>query len=355
MFGLFSENGPFSVSPQLTLLSRQYTWNDKYSLIYIDNPVGAGFSFTDSVSGFVTNEEQVGANLYSALSQFFLVFPEEAANDFYVTGESYGGKYVPACAWTIHQMNKNPQMNKINLKGISIGDGMMDPVTQIPGYGDLAYSLSLADENQRAVIQNYEKKIVAHINIGQFIPAFRLFDELMNGDFFPYPTYFTNITGTTNYFNFLTPDYPPNPYPQFLNLDTTRLAIHVGNVPYFDYNSTVEEHLIGDWMVSVKPYLVVLLDNYKALIYNGQNDIILSNSQAENFLQDLIWSGSVQFKKVPRVVWKLQKTDTDPAGYVRSVDRFRQVVVRDAGHLLPLDQPERAYDMITRFINDIPF
>jgi vitellogenic carboxypeptidase-like protein len=88
----------------------------------------------------------------------------------------------------------------------------------------------------------------------------------LNGDFYPYPTYFENITGTNNYFNFLDPVYPPNPYPTFLNLTSTREAIHVGNQAYWDYNATVEMNLIQDWMKSVEPEVATLLDNYKVVI-----------------------------------------------------------------------------------------
>ena len=42
--------------------------------------------------------------------------------------------------------------------------------------------------------------------------AFDAFDEMLNGDFYPYPTYFYNITGYSDYFNFLQPVYPPNPF-----------------------------------------------------------------------------------------------------------------------------------------------
>ena len=39
---------------------------------------------------------------------------------------SYGGKYVPATAYKIHEMNSKGAPF-IPLKGISVGDGMMDP------------------------------------------------------------------------------------------------------------------------------------------------------------------------------------------------------------------------------------
>eukprot|EP01121_Diplochlamys_sp_Union-15-3_P003123 TRINITY_DN1296_c0_g1_i1.p1 TRINITY_DN1296_c0_g1~~TRINITY_DN1296_c0_g1_i1.p1 ORF type:complete len:482 (-),score=105.44 TRINITY_DN1296_c0_g1_i1:24-1397(-) len=355
LFGLFTENGPFSVSPDgQSLIAQPYTWNTKYSLIFIDNPVGTGFSFTSSNDGFSTNEVQVGANLYSVLTQFFQVFPDFSNNDFYVTGESYAGKYVPALAYTIHTRNPSAP-KKINLKGIAIGDGMMDPLTQTQGISDLAYFFSMADSNERKVIKQYEDKIKAAILAEQYEIAFYLFDEMINGDFYPYPTYFANITGTTNYFNFLDPVYAPNPYPQFLNLTDTRSKIHVGSVPFFDYNATVERNLIHDWMTSVKTWVEVLLDNYKVLLYNGQNDVILSAPVAEAYMLQLNWTGSDEYRAAPKLVWKVDKNDMFPAGYAREVKNFRQVVVRDAGHMVPADQPRRAFDMIDRFIQGKSF
>ena len=49
--------------------------------------VGTGFSFTNDSRGFSTDETEVAVNLYSALTQFFMVFSEYQANDFYITGE----------------------------------------------------------------------------------------------------------------------------------------------------------------------------------------------------------------------------------------------------------------------------
>jgi hypothetical protein len=33
--------------------------------------------------------------------------------------------------------------------------------------------------------------------------TFQIFDFLLNGDIYPYPTYFFNVTGSTNYYNIL--------------------------------------------------------------------------------------------------------------------------------------------------------
>lgn len=125
MFGLFMENGPFIVTANKTLELRKYSWNKSHNLLYIDNPVGTGFSFTDNDKGYATNETDVGRDVHTALVQFFKLFPELQGNDFYVTGESYAGKYVPAVSHAIKDYNIKAE-TKINLKGLAIGNGLTD-------------------------------------------------------------------------------------------------------------------------------------------------------------------------------------------------------------------------------------
>jgi vitellogenic carboxypeptidase-like protein len=91
MFGLFVENGPFSVDQNLNVVARDFSWNLHYSMLFIDNPVGAGFSYTQVDAGYCTNQLQVSANLLSLLTQFYAVFPETVPCDLYITGESYAG------------------------------------------------------------------------------------------------------------------------------------------------------------------------------------------------------------------------------------------------------------------------
>jgi hypothetical protein len=87
MFGLFSEMGPWSLDEQLNLVPRPETWNIKYKMLFIDNPVGAGYSSPAIDEGYCTNtKECVASNLHSLLTQFYVVFPEVHAVDLYITG-----------------------------------------------------------------------------------------------------------------------------------------------------------------------------------------------------------------------------------------------------------------------------
>ena len=108
-------------------------------MLYIDNPVGTGFSFTNSSDGLSTTEDEVADNLYkyleaiskfllifcpfsfslffllplplsllSALIQFFLVFPEYLKNPFYITGEVSVYVHVYLCImWCVCDHVKN--------------------------------------------------------------------------------------------------------------------------------------------------------------------------------------------------------------------------------------------------------
>ena len=68
----------------------QYSWSKSASMIYVDNPVGSGFSYS-TFEGLPSGQPEVGEGLYEFLVQFFTLFPQYQSNDFYVFGESYAG------------------------------------------------------------------------------------------------------------------------------------------------------------------------------------------------------------------------------------------------------------------------
>ncbi|XP_069317923.1 probable serine carboxypeptidase CPVL isoform X1 [Eulemur rufifrons] len=350
MFGLFVEHGPYVITSNMTLRTRDFPWTTTLSMLYIDNPVGTGFSFTDDPHGYAVNEDDVAQNLYNALIQFFQLFPEYKDNDFYATGESYAGKYVPAIAHYIHTLNPLTQL-KINLKGIAIGDAYSDPESIIGGYATFMYEIGLLDEKQRKYFQKQCNECIEHIKKQNWIQAFEIMDKLLDGDITSNPSYFQNVTGCMNYYNLLQCVEPEDQtyYAKFLSLSEVRQAIHVGNRTFND-GVIVEKYLREDTVKSVKPWLAEIMNNYKVLIYNGQLDIIVAAPLTERSLKAMDWKGSQEYEKTERKVWKIFKSDDEVAGYVRQVGDFHQVIIRGGGHILPYDQPLRSFDMINRFI-----
>jgi len=150
LLGFYEELGPFGISAAGDIEPRAVNWNMDAHLLALDNPLGTGFSFTHSLDRMATNQTVVGEDLCSALQQFFDLFPELRANEFYATGESYAGKYIPSAAYAIHSHNaKAAPRRRINLRGIAIGDGAFDPPTQLTGFGPLLFSLGLAGGGAR--------------------------------------------------------------------------------------------------------------------------------------------------------------------------------------------------------------
>ncbi|XP_035448410.2 venom serine carboxypeptidase [Spodoptera frugiperda] len=350
LYGLFTENGPIRVRRN-KFERRKYNWALSHHMIYIDNPVGTGFSFTNDSRGYCTDETQVGEQLYSTLIQFFQLFPELQQNKFFVTGESYGGKYVPALAYTIHKKNPSAKL-KINMKGIAIGNGLSDPEHQLV-YGKYLYQIGLIDSNGAKLFEEYENKTKNFIKQGKWDDAFATFDTLLNGDMIDGKSIFTNLTGFNFYFNFLhTKDYTQfEDFGPMLQKSAVRKMIHVGDLPF--HNGTeVEKHLKQDVMKSVAPWISELLDHYYVVIYNGQLDIIVAYPLTENYLKNLNFTGAEDYKTAKRYVWKV---DGEVAGYVKQAGKLVEILVRNAGHMVPGDQPKWALDLITHFTHEKMF
>ena len=168
MYGLFNEMGPFSVAADgSTLVPRAATWNTNYAMVFVDNPVGTGFSYTEDASCYSENMQDVSVNLYAFLTTFLTSYPAYLTVPFYVTGESYAGKYVPSISNYIHQMNlENPKV-RIRLEGLSVGDGLMDPITQVPGYGELLFNEGMASYDELLYWQKQEAQIVQLLKAGE--------------------------------------------------------------------------------------------------------------------------------------------------------------------------------------------
>jgi vitellogenic carboxypeptidase-like protein len=137
---------------------------------------------------------------------------------------------------------------------------------------------------------------------------------------------------------------------KFVTNADRRRQIHVGNSTFHDDN-TVEIKLMNDVYQSIpSAQLTQLFDNYKILIYNGLLDIICAESLTLNWVGDLQWSHSSEYKSAERIIWKVDPSDNQIAGYYKIVNKFLIAAIRNAGHMVPADQPRAMLDLLKRFI-----
>jgi carboxypeptidase C (cathepsin A) len=119
-FGFWTEHGPFRLADNGTTVELyEYSWNKKASVLYVEQPSGVGLSWSADQAHHSTNDEQASADNLLFLKAFFEVFPSFKANEFYVTGESYGGHYVPQLCSRI--LDDPVFERSINMKGFFIG------------------------------------------------------------------------------------------------------------------------------------------------------------------------------------------------------------------------------------------
>jgi len=130
LLGWAQEHGP-AVFKQMSAEweLNDFAWNKRANVIYLESPAGVGFSYIDSTddSDWETNDETSAQQNLEAILDFFVKFPDFKRNEFYVSGESYAGIYVPFLASKILEYNKTaPEVQKVMLKGILVGNGVTD-------------------------------------------------------------------------------------------------------------------------------------------------------------------------------------------------------------------------------------
>lgn len=332
---LFTCNGPFIVNANLTLAPRKFSWHLHHHLLYFDNPVGTGYSFTDD-DGYVQNEHEVGRDLYEALRQFFTLFSELQTNEFYITGVSYAGKYIPALGYTILNRKQIPsELPKINLVGMSIGNGLTDPLHQ-ENNSEYLYQIGLVDTNGRDTLAQIAAVGISHIVDQDYESAFRILSGNLKSEI-------RNLTGFTAFNNYIVPiQINTTLCNEFIQTPSSRRAIHVGNKTFHN-SSTVLEHLKLDFYQSVADLMSELLSHYRVQLYSGQLDLLVPYPSTENFLQHLNFSGAAEYKTANRTIWHV---DDEIAGYMKRAGNLTEFLVRNAGHHAIHDQPKWGLNLL---------
>lgn len=91
------------------------------NVIFLESPAGVGFSYSNTSSDYYNvGDKRTAIDSYAFLVNWLERFPEYKTRDFFITGESYAGHYVPQLAHTIVSKNKRTKETVINLKGIAV-------------------------------------------------------------------------------------------------------------------------------------------------------------------------------------------------------------------------------------------
>lgn len=134
------------VDPYPDLSYNQYTWAKSTTLLYVEQPIGTGFSYG---SPLPETERDAAGDIWHFMLNFLDVFPHLKDYEFFVMGESYAGMFVPSIAHYFHTQNLKPENPRINLAGAALGNGWIDGRVQGPAVIDYSWWHGLIDEPTR--------------------------------------------------------------------------------------------------------------------------------------------------------------------------------------------------------------
>ncbi|CAG9336337.1 unnamed protein product [Blepharisma stoltei] len=358
--GFFYEHGPYLFPEDGTELVRnQYAWNTNASVLYIEAPAGVGFSILGNEANNSTDDELTAHDNLLAVLQFFRKFPEYRNHDFYITGESYAGIYVPTLVNNILMYNSYTPYNRINIVGFAVGNGVTDwNYDTTPAFMRMAWYYGLIGFNM------YNKLVQDCNNLNDWNSencqndTEYIYDSVLPNiniyDIYGQCIYHENALEDTKLrFKYL---YDMNPnlgiIPPcvgwvgaytYLRNDTVRAAF---NIP-----TSVQEWKLCSSLNYLSDYIHGSYYLYPSLIRAGLKILIYSGDVdgAVPLIGTRMWLQNLNLQMItPYSSWYV---DEQVAGFQIEYQGLKLVTVKGAGHMVPQWKPAQAWHMLYDFIN----
>ncbi|KAH7140981.1 Alpha/Beta hydrolase protein [Dactylonectria macrodidyma] len=362
-----------------------YAWNSNATVIFVDQPLGVGYSYGKRQ---VSHLADAMDDLYAFLVRLFAARPEWGARDFYIAGESYGGSWVPALGATIHRMQSSRvaklaaatssrELSTINLKGIMVGNGLMDQKSQRRGNWETGCTssgsgrlLPIFNASQCAQIAETTPRCEAltqaceasnyNMNVCNVAEAYCMKNgfDLLNDT--PWNGYDLSVNCTA------TPklcELPPLGMMAWVNSKAVR--DHLGVSPEKGTALMISPQVSRDFYQNAEvgypshQWVTELLDSdIRVLIYAGNRDWMCTAPGMKLFVDNLVWRGNGPFRSQPDFPLSHEvlglpldgRENRTVLGSHKSYSLLSFVEVEAAGHMVPMDQPRVAHAMMNKWL-----
>lgn len=355
--GLFMELGPSSINKKIEVVYNDYSWNSNASVIFLDQPVNVGYSYSGSS---VSDTVAAGKDVYALLSLFFKQFPEYASQDFHIAGESYGGHYIPVFASEILSHKKR----NINLKSVLIGNGLTDGLTQYEYYrpmacGDGGYPAVLDEgscqsmDNALPRCQQMIESCYSSESSWVCVPASIYCNNALLAPYQRTGQNVYDVRGKCEDESNLC--YKGMGYvSDYLNKAEVRKALGAEVDGYDSCNFDINRNFLfhGDWMKPYHRLVPELLEQIPVLIYAGDADFICNWLGNKAWSEALEWPGKSKFAsaELEDLVIKDNEHTGKKIGQVKSHGNFTFMRLYGGGHMVPMDQPESSLEFFNRWL-----
>jgi len=345
MHGLFYQNGPFRLEKD-QLVKNVYSFNNIADVLYLDQPVGTGFSNCTNTSWIPHNESAIVDDLMSFFSLFLRAHPEYSYRATYLYTQGYGSHFALPLA-------KNMLKGLIplaNIQGIALGNPLIRPELQMTSISSFSKEKGLTTEFK--YIASMYGYIIASIfiDLDYDVPAYDMI-TLANGIIIGAHHHAFNrldyrikcITGQCDY-NF-------SELNSFLEQPEVRRALET---EHRNFNYTSPE--VFRWLIKNNEYLsdksdslIYFLDNTTIPIYifTGEYDWQYNIKGMDEVIASLHWSGR---KEMETATWKNWYSDGILEGKYKHTKGLYYVHALNAGHYVGMNLPSFTLDLMSRLM-----
>nr|XP_050031932.1 venom serine carboxypeptidase-like [Dermacentor andersoni]XP_054925104.1 venom serine carboxypeptidase-like [Dermacentor andersoni] len=195
LFGQFLESGPLGIGPDGQLYRRRPTLQEEADVVYLDQPVGGGYSFARDRRGFARTLDDIADSIEEFLRQFLVLFPENRNRRFYAIGESYGAR---SALGIVNRLQVNRSL-PLRVSGVILGVPFVAPLLDLIDSSDYLYSTGLIDGRGHRLFAERFQQIKLAAGFNRTIAAALLLKTVFNAKFDDEPTLYQQLTGYTDH------------------------------------------------------------------------------------------------------------------------------------------------------------
>ncbi|CAL1702100.1 unnamed protein product [Somion occarium] len=366
--GLLMELGPCSIdmnnSSTNGTLWNPHSWNSEANIFFLDQPVGVGFSYADYGETVETTED-AARNIHAFVTIFFDMFSSFSGRPFHLSGESYGGRYLPSFASYIYDQNALAQargQSTLNLQSVLIGNGITDISTLYSGRYEIECGTAALEVPFQHIstcvrmkialprcLNAMQRNCVDHFDSIDCRAAVNFCDSELSTGYWASGRNVYDISkpciGDLCYLeNSVISAY-------LNNLDTRQLLGVESPNNFSACSSEVGRNFnahMDKYAVPAQFYVAGLLERgIRVLIYAGTYDWQCNWVANKLWVDKLDWTGKSQYNVAEWRDWTVHGTK---AGETKKSGVLTFATIRGAGHMVPHDKPAESFAMVSRWL-----
>ncbi|KAJ7949231.1 Carboxypeptidase [Quillaja saponaria] len=356
-YGAMQELGPFRVhSDGKTLYTNRFSWNHAANVLFLESPVGVGFSYSNTTSDYdKSGDRSTAAENYVFLVNWLERFPEYKNRDFYISGESYAGHYVPQLAHTILYHNNKSNKTIINLKGILVGNAVINDDTDQRGMYDFLASHAIISDHAANLLKQCDFSSNATTQSSECDAGSEeaskdiLYISIYN--IYAPSCFNSNLTAQPKKGSIVAVDPCSYNYVHaYLNRPEVQKALHA-NLTKLTHEWEPCSNVITGWSDSPSTIIPLLQESMasglRVWIFSGDIDGLVSVTSTKY---------SINKMNLPvKTAWHPWFLNGEVSGYTEVYKGdLTFATVREAGHQVPSYQPARALSLIKHFLDGTP-